>query len=305
MESIAAVESRIRTNSREQNIALSDSLNFRSILYYYHAAMEATGCATGDCQFDGVQPAEYIGKVLNDNESGIRPLLSNGNLGWLLNLDGCFMVGTTLMKYTNDYVFCIGDYTSERLASALETKTSDYDNGIYVHSTLVEERGGCCSHYLQSPIVRDGDFRIQSATSYLANGSYSQFESITKTWVHGVQIYQRIALSHQTKVWYGWKCKRNIWEYDTRLFGTYTGLPFIGVDQTSGAPMNITTGMRLGHSFSLTTGNECSYYYNRMVLSGIVTSKAIIESIGFCINEHELNVKATHVPIYTKAKCVM
>jgi hypothetical protein len=298
----------IRSNTVDQNIAWSESLDFKSIRYYYQKAMSDLACETEDCP--GIQqlPSQYIGKVIFDGEN-INPILPSISNGWLLSLDGSFFIGQTLVHFTKDHVFSITNNYQSKLAIAKETLESDFPNGIYVHPIEVSDsRGECCPNLLTCPQINStpNKYRIKNASSAIVDESVAYWvepPSGNAGWVVGIWYYQRLYFHHQRKTWAGWTvCDRTFWSYDSDVKVTWLGAPLLGGPNST----TIATGSTHGMPLSLSkTGLEYKYEREQTILSAVSAPKVAVDTRAICITEHLLNVTALKSPLKTSNRCKM
>lgn len=305
LEQYAQVRAWVQTATVETLMAWQQNLGFKSSRYYYEEAMAQQCCPDEEGNIAQIAAA-YAGKIIyNSEENDISPLLPFVTTGWLLNHRGDLKIGTSLVHYTPNHVFCILDGNPNKLATAIANPVDNSNEGIYVHPT-VSDRGGCCAWNLDAPSVSTGNSngskRIK--TAWVTNWDESVIISIPNLGTtYGVFYTYAGYFHHQKRVWPGvWSvCQRTKWNYTAKETATVLGIP---PGCASCIPSGFSNPVVININ-NVTTGNECKYNFERTVFAAGGVPPTFYFGRGLCVTQISLNTKALDSNLSTSNECKM
>lgn len=301
-----SIRAKLERSTIDQNISWSDSLGFKSIRYFYNKALKSSVCESDDC--NASFPQAYIGKVKMtvDSFNNFEPLLPYITNGWILNTDGNFLVGSTLIHFDENYIYSIKDADFSKLQTAITTKQSDEDNGVFVHTTEVDDRAACdCPQELNCPIVTSssGLKRIKKAQSFVRDESFSIYDNLINAYVTSVSYTYNVSLHHQRRrfTWGSWSiCQRTTWSFTGSVTMRWLGPTFTPF----GGGSNVMYNQPFSHNVSIPiTGNECKYDYGTVLFGYTSVPLSIYRMRSFCIEKQRLSATANDSGLSTAASC--
>ncbi len=111
-----------------------NSFNFKSAQYYYHEAIGQLCCPDSEDANMPAIAANYAGKIsYSDADQDINPILPMVTTGWLVNENGEFKVGPSLIHYSNQFVISVVDGSRTKMNAAIANPVNNPSNGVYVH----------------------------------------------------------------------------------------------------------------------------------------------------------------------------
>jgi hypothetical protein len=295
MEAFDSVYLQLESNTVAQNLAWNQSLGFKSIMHYYYKAVEETTC--DGCANAPALPSEFVGKVIETPES-IEPLLQYGTTSWLLNTNGQYEIGGSMIHLTATHMVTLLNPSAQLLNTALTTLTSNESLGVDVHTTMTKVDLACCDDKKDAPGVysSNGNQKISQARTWFADMSGTYVQSNLTTGYKLKYVYG-FDLKHERK-YPTWKIYKTDWLIKQRIVAVWKGKAFANPNGVAVLPnskfVNINT--------HFTWGNDGEVHSSTTMINAGV-SKNVFDSRRHCLGCHKLDVKATKSGLQTSTEC--
>jgi hypothetical protein len=165
LEDFKKILNYLNSSTPEEIKKWEESIDFTSMFKYYELASDDLCCGENANDFESLK-AKYEGKIRFE-KNDIQPLLVLGTVGRLVDTEGFFKIGKSIVKYTEDKAISIPDGDLDKLQTAINTLQHDADNGIYIHDLFKSDKTNCAGVQTQKKYDNSGDYYLESKLSLI------------------------------------------------------------------------------------------------------------------------------------------